>query len=99
MLIAQLPVRALWLKCFPLDQSKGQRPQSQLASKSPDQPAGGSFLGALTSIYRSRNCLAETAEGDSVIRSVPLAVLGKAITSRMLGVPQRIALRRSKPKA
>jgi hypothetical protein len=59
----------------------------------------GSFFATFTSMCRSRNCLGETAAGESVIRSVPLAVLGKAITSRMLGVPQRMRNQRSKPSA
>jgi hypothetical protein len=63
------------------------------------QPAGGSVRAALTSIWRSRNWRADTGEGDSVMRHTPLAVLGKAITSRMLGVPQRIAFSLSKPSA
>ena len=48
---------------------------------------------------KSRNWRGETAAGESVIRSVPFAVFGKAITSRMLGVSQRIAQSRSKPSA
>src|SRR6266487_7003084 len=58
-----------------------------------------SFFATFNSRYRSRNCFAVTGAGASVIRSAPLAVLGNAITSRMLGVPQRIAQRRSKPSA
>ncbi len=41
---------------------------------------------------RSRNWRGETGDGDSVMRHVPLAVFGNAITSRMLGVPHRIAI-------
>ena len=37
----------------------------------------------------SRNCAADTGDGERNIRSVADAVFGKAITSRMLGVPAR----------
>ena len=57
------------------------------------------FFAAFTSMCRSRNWRDETSEGDSVMRHVPFAVFGKAITSRMLEVPQRIAMSRSKPRA
>ena len=67
-------------------------------------PAGGLGAGAfglrrLHLDVQVAQLRADTAEGDSVIRQTPLAVFGKAITSRMLGVPQRIAFNRSKPRA
>jgi len=46
---------------------------------------------AFNSRCRSRSWFAVTGVGASVISRRPLAVFGKAITSRMLGVPQRIA--------
>src|SRR5204862_345303 len=58
-----------------------------------------SFLAVFTSIDKSRSCRADTRDGASVMRHVPLAVFGKAITSRMLGVPHKIAIRRSNPSA
>jgi len=58
-----------------------------------------SFLPTFNSRYKSRSCFGSTPPGESVMRQVPLAVLGNAITSRMLGVPQRIAISRSKPSA
>src|SRR5207237_9852780 len=58
-----------------------------------------SFFGTFSSRCKSRNCLSATSVGDSVIKSAPLAVFGNAITSRMLGVPHKIAMSRSKPSA
>src|SRR5262245_30861112 len=57
------------------------------------------FGGVFTSMCRSRSWRAVTGAGASVIKSAPLAVFGKAITSRMLGVLQRMALSRSNPSA
>ena len=54
---------------------------------------------AFNSICRSRSCFGSTVLGEFVIKSTPLAVFGKAITSRMLEVPHKIAMRRSKPSA
>lgn len=60
---------------------------------------GWSFFGTRKSICRSRNCFGSTGAGDSVMRSVAFAVFGNAITSRIEGVPHRIAIKRSKPRA
>ena len=50
------------------------------------------------SMCRSRSCLGSTALGESVFRHVPFAVFGNAMTSRMLGVLQRIADETIKPQ-
>ncbi len=47
----------------------------------------------------SRSWASLTSEGASVIRSVALAVFGKAMTSRMEGSPARIEMIRSRPRA
>lgn len=53
----------------------------------------------LTVICNSFNCCSVTSPGVSSIRSVPAAVLGKAITSRMLVLSAKRATRRSMPSA
>src|SRR5215469_11756838 len=47
----------------------------------------------------SSSCPASTVDGASHIRSAPLAVLGKAITSRMFDSPAMSAMMRSYPNA
>src|ERR1051325_4265021 len=93
---------------FRRDWCKRQSPESEkrnraVANRAREDAARVAMLqtfgAAFTSMCRSRSCRAVTGAGESVIRHTPLAVFGKAITSRMLGVLQRIAMRRSKPKA
>lgn len=56
-------------------------------------------LPTFSSRCSSRSCRASAVPGESVIRSVPFAVFGNAMTSRMLGVPQSMATNRSNPRA
>src|SRR4051794_20460280 len=48
-------------------------------------------------ICKSSNCLSSIVLGASSITSLPELFFGKAIKSRMLSVPPRIAHKRSKP--
>src|ERR1700722_4228491 len=50
-------------------------------------------------IDSSSSCLSSMVPGASSMTSRPLLFLGKAIKSRMLSLPPRIAQSRSKPKA
>jgi hypothetical protein len=53
----------------------------------------------LTLMFNSRSCSSVTSSGAPVIRSVPVWVFGKAITSRIVARPARIITKRSSPKA
>src|SRR6185312_2586087 len=57
------------------------------------------YSGRTVRICNSLSCRSVTGVGLAVIRSWPFWVLGKAITSRMLVVPQSRATIRSRPKA
>ena len=50
-------------------------------------------------IDNSCNCSKDTSFGHSLIKSLALVVLGKAITSRILSVPSSNIVKRSSPKA
>lgn len=50
-----------------------------------------------TSICSSLSCSPDTLDGAFIIRSLALAVFGKAMTSRMLSVPASSMTKRSKP--
>src|SRR5215218_1601516 len=72
----------------------------------PHQHGGGAgrvaedhSLSFTTAIPSSSSCLGSTSDGASVIRSVAEAVLGKAITSRMVLRPARSITMRSRPRA
>ena len=79
-------------------------PESLLAilADSTGLPLGGRvhfFGGAIVAIASSTNCFVSTGLGASVMRSVPLCVLGNAITSRMLCRFSMSITMRSRPRA
>ena len=55
------------------------------------------ILSYFVSIPNSFNCAGSTGLGACAIKSDALAVLGNATTSRMLSVPAKIIVKRSRP--
>ena len=55
------------------------------------------FLSYFVSIPNSFNCAGSTGLGACAIKSDALALLGNATTSRMLSVPAKIIVKRSRP--